>query len=67
MISKDIVIKLPNKSGTEEGITVEVMKFVVEIAGHKIAYIVNRLLDQGIFPDEWKESLLFLYRKLEER
>lgn len=55
---KSIVRKLPNKSGTEEGITVEVMKFVVEVAGHKIAYIVNRLLEQGIFPDEWKESVI---------
>lgn len=34
------------------------MKFVVEVAGHKIAYIVNRLLDQGTFPDEWKGSVV---------
>lgn len=55
---KSIVRKLTNKAGTEEGITVEVMKFVVEAAGHKIAYIVNKLLEQGIFPDEWKESVV---------
>lgn len=55
---KSIVRKLPNKSGMEEGITVEVMKFVVEASGHKIANIVNKSLEQGIFPDEWKESIV---------
>jgi len=55
---KSIVRKLPNKSGTEEGITVEVMKFIVEVAGQKIAHIFNKSLEQGIFPDEWKESIV---------
>jgi len=53
-----IVRKLPNKSGTEEGITVEVMKFVVEVASHKMVQVINRSLEQGIFPDEWKESVV---------
>ena len=55
---KSIVRKLPNKSGTEEGITVEVMKFVVEVAGHKLAHIYNKSFEQGIFPDEWRESVV---------
>lgn len=55
---KSIVRKLPNKSGTEEGITIEVMKFVVEASGHKTANIVNKSLEQGIFPDEWKVSVV---------
>jgi len=50
---KSIVRKLPNKSGTEE-----VMKFIVEVAGQKVAHICNKSLEQGIFPDEWKESIV---------
>lgn len=34
-----IVRKLVNKAGTEEGITIEIMKMVVEVAGEKIRYI----------------------------
>jgi len=48
--------KLLNKSGTEEGITVKIMKLIVEVAGEKIAYIFNRSLEEGVFPSEWKES-----------
>ncbi|XP_071653038.1 uncharacterized protein [Temnothorax longispinosus] len=55
---KSIVRKLLNKAGTEEGITVEIMKFVMEVAGHKIAHIFNKSLEQGIFPDKWKESVV---------
>lgn len=55
---KSIVRNLPNKSCTEERITVEVMKFVMEVTGSKIAQIFNKSLEQGIFPDEWKESVV---------
>jgi len=48
--------KLLNKSGTKEGITVKIMKLIVEVAGEKIAYIFNRSLEEGVFPSEWKES-----------
>lgn len=41
-----------HKSGTEEGITMEIMKKVVTVAGTKICYILNRLLEEGIFPTE---------------
>lgn len=52
------VRKLVNKAGTEEGITVEIMKMVVEVAGEKICYILNRSLKEGIFPNEWKEAIV---------
>lgn len=32
------------------------MKMVVEVAGEKICYILNRSLEEGIFPNEWKEA-----------
>ena len=55
---KSVVRKLRNKSGTEEGINVEVMKLVVEVAGEKIAYVYNKSLELGEFPNKWKESII---------
>lgn len=51
-----IVRKLENKAGTEEGINVEVMKCVVEVAAEKICQVFNASLEIGIFPNEWKEA-----------
>lgn len=55
---KRVVQKLENKSGTEEGITVEIMKCVVEVGGDKICFILNKLLEEGIFPSKWKEAIV---------
>jgi len=38
---KNIVRKLVNKAGTEEGVTVEIMKLVMEVAGERACYIVR--------------------------
>ncbi|KMQ85478.1 rna-directed dna polymerase from mobile element jockey-like protein, partial [Lasius niger] len=51
-----VVSRLANKAGTEEGITVEIMKLVVEAAGEKVCHILNRSLEEGRFPNEWKEA-----------
>lgn len=53
-----IVRKLVNKAGTEEEITIEIMKMVVEVAGEKICYILNRSLEEGIFLKEWKGAIV---------
>ncbi|KMQ95301.1 hypothetical protein RF55_4490 [Lasius niger] len=50
------VARIKNKSGTEEGINVEIMKLIVKAAGEKLCHILNRSLEEGIFPDKWKES-----------
>lgn len=50
--------KLENKAGTEEGINVEVMKCVVEVAAEKICHIFNASLETGIFPNEWKGAMV---------
>jgi len=60
---KRIVSRLENKSSTEEGITVEIMKKVL-IAGTKISYIMNRSLEEGIFPSEWKEVIVIPISKV---
>lgn len=59
-----IVRGLINKTGTEEGITVEIMKYVVEVAGEKICYILNKSLEEGIFPNKWKEANVVLIPKV---
>lgn len=53
-----IVYRLENKYSTEEGITVEIIKKVVSVAGPKICYIMNRSLKEGIFPSERKEAIV---------
>lgn len=47
-----IVRNLKNKAGTEEGINVEVMKCVVEVAADKICCVFNASLETGMFPNE---------------
>lgn len=53
-----IIRNLENKAGTEEGINVEIMKCVVEVAAEKICYVLNTSLESGMFPNEWKEAIV---------
>lgn len=59
-----IVQKLKNKSGTEEGINVEIMKKVVVVAGSKIVHMINRSLEEGLFPSEWKQATVIPIPKI---
>lgn len=43
-----VVSKLANKAGTKEGITVEIMKLVVEAQDKKVCHILNRPLEEGM-------------------
>lgn len=52
-----IVHKLKNKSGTDEGIIAEIMKKVT-VASTKIYFLLSRLLEEGVFPTDWKEALV---------
>jgi len=47
---------LTNKTETEKG--VEIMKLILEVASEKMCYIINRLLEEGVFPREWKEAIV---------
>jgi len=55
---RNMVGKLVNKAGIEEGITVEIMKIVMEVAGEKVSHIINRLLQESIVPERWKEAIV---------
>lgn len=59
-----VVSKLANKAGTEEGITVEIMKLVVD-AAEKVFQILNRSLEEGMFPNEWKEATVVAVPKVQ--
>jgi len=63
---REIVYKLENKSGTEEGITVEIMKKVVMVADTKICYLLNRSLEEGTFPNKWKEAIVVPIPKIQK-
>jgi len=40
------------------------MKRVVAIAGTKICYVLNRFLEEEIFPSNWKEAIVVLVPKV---
>lgn len=50
---KNIVLKLPNKAGTEEGLTAEILKKTFWRCGHALLNIVNMSITQGIVPIKW--------------
>jgi len=61
---RNMVGKLVNKAGTEEGITVEIMKLVMEVAGEKVCHIINRLLQESVVPERWKKAIVIPIPKI---
>jgi len=61
---RNMVGKLVNKVGTEEGITVGFMKLVMKVAGEKVYHIINRLLQENIVPERWKEAIVVPISKI---
>ncbi|XP_011859006.1 PREDICTED: uncharacterized protein LOC105556519, partial [Vollenhovia emeryi] len=55
---RKIVRDLKNKAGTEEGITVEIMKYVMDVTGEKVCEMLNRSLEEGVVPKQWKEAIV---------
>jgi len=60
-----IIYRLGNKSCTEEGITVEIMKRMVTIADIKLCEVLNRFLEEGIFSNDWKETIVIPIPKIQ--
>lgn len=54
---EQIVMKLPRKKGTEEGITSDI-KRLLQVVKVKVEFteIINDSLGDGIFPESWKTS-----------
>lgn len=55
---EQIVMKLPRKKGTEEGITSDILKRLLQVVKVKVEFteIINDSLGDGIFPERWKTS-----------
>jgi hypothetical protein len=55
---KNIISKLGNKKGTNEGITIKILKLVVGLFAEEYVKIINASLTLGTFPENWKTSLI---------
>jgi len=61
-----IVRALPNKKGTEEGITSDILKTVFCVIKNEFSDIINKSLSEGYFPKEWKTSTIIPIPKTEK-
>lgn len=53
-----IVMSLPNKKGTKEGITTEVLKTVFYVIKDEFIEVINDSLKMGCCPGGWKTSTI---------
>lgn len=55
----DVIIRnMENKKGTEEGISTEILKMAWKSVGREILMVINRSMQEGIFPERWKNSIV---------
>ncbi|XP_046750156.1 uncharacterized protein LOC124413536 [Diprion similis] len=52
----NIMTGLKNKNGTEEGISTEILKIAWRSIGSKMLMLVNKSMQEGVFPETWKTS-----------
>jgi len=55
---KNIVKELKNVSGGENGISTKVFKDVIDFAANRMLDIINTSLTYGVFPENWKCSMV---------
>lgn len=60
----EVIKNLQNKKGTEEGITSEIMKWTWKAASGSILTVINKSLEEGIFPEKWKISTVVPIQKI---
>jgi len=49
---KKLVQKLIKKKETKEGITVQIIKYIIEVGRKSMLYTLNRLLAKEVFPNK---------------
>lgn len=62
-ISK-IITKLPNKKGTDEGISSEIIKLIMQLPNNPLINIYNLSLTEGYVPSAWKHSEIIPIQKV---
>jgi len=61
-----IVMELPKKRGTEEGITSDILKAVFYVIKEEFVDIINNSLREGCCPEGWKTSTIIPIPKIEK-
>jgi len=54
--AEGIVRRMPKKSGTEEGISTDVLKTAWSAVGDELTEVINTSLSEGVCPATWKTS-----------
>ncbi|XP_015438094.1 PREDICTED: uncharacterized protein LOC107193204, partial [Dufourea novaeangliae] len=53
-----VIMTLPRKKGTDEGISSDLLKASVHVIRHELASVINDSLSKGICPEGWKTSTI---------
>lgn len=61
-----IVMGLPCKKGTDEGITSDLLKACFYVIGEELLKVINDSLNKGICPEGWKTSTIIPIPKIEK-
>lgn len=63
---EEIITGLPNKKGTEEGITSDILKVASCVVKEEFVDLINNSLREGCFPESWKTSTIIPIPKIEK-
>lgn len=61
-----IIMGLPNKRGTEEGITSDILKLASGGIKEKFVNIINKSLNEGCCPEDWKTLTIIPIPKIDK-
>jgi hypothetical protein len=63
---EEIIMGLPKKKGTEEGITSDILKAAWHVIKEEFVDVINSSLREGCCPSEWKTSTIIPVPKVEK-
>lgn len=55
---------MKNKKGSDEGITTEILKQTWKAESNLIITLINKSLEEGIFPENWKTTTVVPIQKV---
>lgn len=61
---RKIIMNLKNTGGCEDGLSTKVIKCAFEVLGNRFVDVINSSLCKGIFPENWKTSLVIPVPKI---
>lgn len=63
---EQIVMALPNKKGTDEGISSDILKMTFHVIKYELLGIINDSLTKGVCPEGWKTATVIPIPKIEK-